>query len=81
MCDIVLGAEIERALRAVQRDEGWNCKGAHSATIAIPGLGEEDVAGLCNLKSSAHSELLMLASECESLKEFRKRLQGIIDRQ
>ena len=40
MCDIVLGAEIERALRAVQRDEGWNCKGAHSATIAIPGLGE-----------------------------------------
>ena len=28
MCDIVLGAEIERALRAVQRDEGWNCKGA-----------------------------------------------------
>ena len=40
MCDIVLGSEIERALRAVQRDEGWNCKGAHSATIAIPGLGE-----------------------------------------
>ena len=40
MCDIVLGAEIECALRAVQRDEGWNCKGAHSATIAIPGLGE-----------------------------------------
>jgi len=38
--NIVLGAEIERALRAVQRDEGWNCKGAHSATIAIPGLGE-----------------------------------------
>ena len=28
------------ALRAIQRDEGWNCKGAHSATIAIPGLGE-----------------------------------------
>ena len=46
MCDIVLGAEIERALRAVQRDEGWNCKGAHSATIAIPGLGEKGVAGL-----------------------------------
>ena len=40
MCDIVLGVEIERALRAIQRDEGWNCKGAHSATIAIPGLGE-----------------------------------------
>ena len=40
MCDIVLGAEIERALRAVQRDEGWNYKGAHSTTIAIPGLGE-----------------------------------------
>ena len=34
-----------------------------------------------NPKSGAHSELLMLASECESLKEFRKRLQGIIDRQ
>ncbi|MEE0402558.1 MAG: hypothetical protein UDN39_11520, partial [Christensenellales bacterium] len=34
-----------------------------------------------NPKSSTHSELLMLASECESLKEFRKRLQGIIDRQ
>ena len=46
MCNIVLGAEIEHALRAVQRDEGWNCKGAHSATIAIPGLGEKDVAGL-----------------------------------
>lgn len=40
MCDIVLGVEIERALRAIQRDEGWNCKGAQSATIAIPGLGE-----------------------------------------
>ena len=26
--NIILGAEIERALRAVQRDEGWNCKGA-----------------------------------------------------
>ena len=26
--NIVLGVEIERALRAVQRDEGWNCKGA-----------------------------------------------------
>ena len=34
---IVLGAVIERALRAAQRDEGWNCKGARSATIAIPG--------------------------------------------
>ena len=26
--NIVLGVEIERALRAIQRDEGWNCKGA-----------------------------------------------------
>ena len=34
-----------------------------------------------NQKISAHSELLMLASECESLEEFRKRLQEIIDRQ
>ena len=33
----VLGAVIERALRAAQRDGGWNCKGARGATIAIPG--------------------------------------------
>ena len=31
MCNIVLGARIERALWAAQRDGGWNCKGARNA--------------------------------------------------